>query len=537
MMSACLPETRNEMLGIPEGAILLSSERYAGHGDKTAVNGTDAFWVNGDKVYLNGSEYEVTVSDGKAYVSVNASDAMRSGELYGYYGAYGTPAWNSDTKYLIVGVPSEYTSSYNGGRQVIALPMAAYKPASDDNVDSIKFKHVTAAINVQLMDSLGEDVYVDKVVVTAEKHQLCSPTGITLDLKDDNLGNLLVSTTGGNRSVTVNIPGNACLVTNGTSNKVVQVPIRPIGDGDHLTIEVYCHGATKNYYYKYRPDAAVPALVRNELLTANVKLKLVANGGHVKEVTGQKIDLSTVGYAYTAKDGDTLYGTPQQSGSKFCTVSIEDGATITLNGVTAAGKSLSIRALGDATINLLGTNTITGGSNYAGIHGNSGKILTIQGTGSLYDSIFAYGTAAIGSCYGFTGCKYVINGGYITAIATNSAAAIGCAGSYSCGNITINGGTVIAKTTVNNAAAIGTSQNNSSTCGTITIENTVESVKATKGSGAVSCIGTGVKKSGTQTCGAVTIGGEPKTVRINEYDYNGADANGANNTYTYTPAN
>ena len=535
VMTACTPETRNQMLGIPDDAILLSTENFIGNDTKTAVSGTSVVWVGeGESIdfyvgTVDKQTKEVVVDGDNAYI---ASPLEGPGVIRGYYPSGicgGSPTSNTPS----IKYPSEYTCSVDGdGRQVIALPMVG-KASAD--AESIRFRHVTAAINVQLMDSLGEDIYVDKVEVISDAYALNSKYGAAVNINEDVpvcSGSPYESGSASDRIVTVTFP-TPFEVPAGSNNKSIQVPIRPIGS-DYLTIKVYCHSASKTYLYSYKPNVAVPALGRNEMLSAKVKLKLAANGGHVEQVVYRKINLANESSPFSAQNGDTLFGIPS---SNFI-VNISADATITLNGVNAAGKSLSIRALGNATINLLGTNnTITGNANYVGIHGKSGYTITIQGTGSLFDSVNVYGTAAIGSCYGYTGCNYIIKGGNITAIATNSAAAIGCAGSYSCGNITINGGTVIAKTTVNNAAAIGTSQNNSSTCGTITIENTVESVKATKGSGAVSCIGTGVKKASTQTCGAVTIGDEPQTVNIDGYDYNGVDANGANNTYTYTPAN
>ncbi len=470
VMTACTPETLNERLGIPEDAILLSSERFSGHGTKTSVSDLSVKWVDGDTVYLNGGEYSVTVDNsGNAYV--DASDEIKNNEVYGYYGVFGTPTWNKDSKQLVVGVPSVYTSSYDGTRQKIALPMVAYKPGAANKID---FKHVTAAINVQIMDSLGEDLYVDKVVVSSENYQICCPTGITLDLEDNNLGNLLVSTTSGNRRVTVNLPGNTFPVTNGSSNKVIQVPIRPIGTGDHLTIEVYCHGAIKNYRYSYRPDAAVPALGRNELLTAKVKLKLAANGGHVEEVvapTYRSVNMASATYPFTAQDGDTLYGT--RSGFSYTTITIPDGATVTLRDFKSS--AITIKAEGTSTVNLVGTNSVTSSMNRPAVFVSNGNTLTIKGTGTI--------TATGGSNSAGIGCGTTANG------------------YANCGNIEIEGGTINAKGG-SGAAGIGTGSNTDNICGNITIKSTVTSVTATKGSGATESIGKGNTNS---TCGTITI--------------------------------
>lgn len=496
VMSGCRPETRNQMLGIPDNAILLSTENFTSNNTKTAVSGTSVVWVDEDAIdfYVGSGEKqtkEVVVAGDNAYI---ASALTGDGIIRGYYptGICGSsPASNTPS----IKYPSEYICSVSGGRQVIALPMVGKASAG---ANAIRFMHVSAAVNVKLKNSVSEKLYVDKVEVISDAYALNSRYGAGVNINGDVpicTGSPYESSTASDRIVTVTF-STPFEVPAESSDKSIQVPIRPIGS-DYLTINVYCHSASKNYQYSYKPNDAVNALGRNEMITAMVDLN---TAGHMEALVYRKIDLKDVTSPFSAIDGDTLYGTP---GSNII-VNISDNATITLNGVTAAGKSLSIRALGDATINLLGTNTITGGTNYAGIHGKSGKTLTIQGGGSLYDSVFAYGVAAIGS-YATTGGQcgdIVIKGGNITAIATSSAAAIGCGSGYACGNITIEGGTIKAKTTVNNAAAIGTSQNASASCGNITIRNTVTSVTAIKGSGATASIGKGHASS---TCGTVTI--------------------------------
>ena len=199
---------------------------------------------------------------------------------------------------------------------------------------------------------------------------------------------------------------------------------------------------------------------------------------HVKSVTakvtaaaGPKLDLSSVTEATTIEDGYTLTGT---LGANVM-ISIADGATVTLDGVTIEGENsdwyqfAALTCEGNATIILKegSTNTLKGfKSGYPGIFVPEGKTLTIQGSGSLDAS--AEGAAGIG-------------GGY----------------ARHCGNITIEGGTITA-TGAYGAAGIGGGWKGN--CGDITIKNTVTSVTATKGSGA-SSIGAGKEGS----CGTVTI--------------------------------
>ena len=117
------------------------------------------------------------------------------------------------------------------------------------------------------------------------------------------------------------------------------------------------------------------------------------------------IDLSKLTADYEAQDGDVLTGTLDGKKQPY-KITIADGATVTLDGVTINGVSSSdvkwagITCLGDATIILKdgSKNTVKGFyEDYPGIQaGPTGKTLVIkgedQGTGSLDASPYDGGT-------------------------------------------------------------------------------------------------------------------------------------------------
>lgn len=203
------------------------------------------------------------------------------------------------------------------------------------------------------------------------------------------------------------------------------------------------------------------------------------------------LNLSTLTSDFTAQDGDVLTG----SLSGNYKVSIADGATVTLGGVTINGtndysyKWAGITCLGDATIVLADgtTNSVKGFVDYyPGILPAVGKTLTIEGTGSLTASsngiaagigsgkiscgnihiksgtINATGgmaSAGIGSGNNedVTCGTITISGGNVTAIGGESSAAIGCGMGGNCGNILIEGGTIVATAADSNrSTCIGT---------------------------------------------------------------------------------
>ena len=254
------------------------------------------------------------------------------------------------------------------------------------------------------------------------------------------------------------------------------------------------------------------------------------------------LDLATVTTDTTVGDGDTLTGTLGAN----VKISIADGATVTLDGVTINGvnnasyKWAGITCLGDATIILSGMDTVKGFQlYYPGIHVPQNKTLTIQGSGSLTarsngmgcgigggnqiacgNIVIAGGTiTANGGQYhagiggGTASCGDIsITGGTVTATSGMSGAGIGSGGQGSCGNISITGGNINA-TGGEYAAGIGSG--NTGSCGTVTITNGVTSVTATKGNSAQHSIGAGY----SGTCGTVTVGGATGAKTDSPYTY------------------
>jgi len=295
------------------------------------------------------------------------------------------------------------------------------------------------------------------------------------------------------------------------------------------------------------------SLRRTTPITEGTPVTIVPTGNlrRIKSITlvdasapaGLTLDLATVTTATTVEDGYTVTGTLGAN----VKISIADGATVTLDGVTINGVNdgnyewAGITCLGDATIILSGTNTVKGFfEDYPGIYVPQNKTLTIQGSGSLTASSNGYG-CGIGSGFQINGGNIVIAGGTITATGGTKAAGIGGAKQALCGNITITGGTVTATGgdsgpgigcgyygtcgnisitggTINAtggdyAAGIGSGEEGG--CGTVTITNGVTSVTATKGNSAQRSIGAG----NNGTCGTVTIGGATGAITDSPYTY------------------
>lgn len=363
----------------------------------------------------------------------------------------------------------------------------------------------------------------------------------TIDSRSDNTDMPALNNT--EHDFTASAPGTYqyfCLtITNVQSGDIMQLS----------EMKLFAKGAEATEITEYGPISATPdaaaseltVALRNENASADTytltaydgslytlkKAGVTFENGKYYEITAKlteltTIDLSTVTESeITVRNGNTITGTHDQELKIF----IADGANVTLNDVNITNGSIVCN--GNASINLVGTNTITAPANYAAVQiGDEGTTLTISGSGSL-EATGGDGSASIGTGLAQdeekTGGNITINGGTITATGGNFGAGIGCGQAYSktennnatnkCGNITITGGTVTATGSLT-AAGIGTGaavisyedRFASTICGDILI--TGGTVTANGDVGAAG-IGTGsittLVGTGSSKCGNITI--------------------------------
>ena len=265
-----------------------------------------------------------------------------------------------------------------------------------------------------------------------------------------------------------------------------------------------------NTYTVSRAAAAGPIYVAMLPVSSDKTLSFVANDAsdsYFKSVTGKALDvnnqytinvtmeqrlttnLSTLSADYEAQNGDMLTGKLASSRK----ISIADRAIVILKNVDinygttlTASSYAGITCLGDATLIVSGTDYVKSfDDGYPGIFVPSGHTLTITGSGMLYADGPKDDGAGIGS-------------------GRDNISAY-----RACGNIVLQGGTIWA-TGGSGAAGIGSGATANyvepqtgtpSSCGDITIRNSVTHIYATKGKGAQKSIGSGQYSN----CGTVTI--------------------------------
>ena len=254
-----------------------------------------------------------------------------------------------------------------------------------------------------------------------------------------------------------------------------------------------------------------------ELTSQTVNIVATDGSGNCWYCTQENMSFA-IGQTYQSSPTMTALGTESSADVYKMTGAgtIPAGKTVVLSGVNISNGQIACS--GNATIILMGTNSVTAAANYAAIKiGDSGTTLTITGSGSL-TAQGGDGSAGIGTDRNGSGGNIVINGGTVTATGGNYGAGIGTGlaqqATNTCGDITINGGTVTA-TGRTYGAGIGTgfSFSASNTCGNITIGTGVTRVTATKGNSSPNSIGKGsAQGSGAQTgTGTITIGGDATT--------------------------
>ena len=439
-----------------------------------ALNGNrlDATWEYNDMVLL--------FKEGDMYLcnmtaQSDGAETTLSGTLY-------RPLAENDVLILKNGVDPDYTTQ-NGSLEYIS-----------QNCD-----YAIATVTVKEITANGE-ILINETKAKFENQQAI--VKFTLSSLGSNIN-----------ATSLKVNGYTITPQDATNEFYVAIP-----DADAKNIYLSATDGTDTYTF-YKENAK---LVNGQYYAINVKSMTKAT----------KYDLSTLTDDTEIPDGTILTG--ELDGNYK--ISIADGATVTLSGITINGTNdeayqwAGITCNGNATIILEGENTVKGFyEGYPSIYIATDHTLTIDGTGSLNVSsnnraagigggdndcgnitinggtINAVGGnegAGIGGAYSYCG-DITINGGNITATGGQYASGIGGGGTMtSCGNITISGGTIIAQGG-KYAAGIGNGDGYmNSTCGDITIKNGVTQVTAIKGEDCEYSIGTGV---GGGTCGTITI--------------------------------
>lgn len=240
-------------------------------GTKVAVDGNTSTWVDGDMVLINGKEASVSVSGSNATVNLGEGNGVDA-PFYGVYPA-GIYTSNSGASYTLT-LPASYTYSASAGVQHLASPMVGYT----ENSTSMTFKHLTAAVTVQVVNyHYDYAIVVDSIEVVSNSYKLNGE--MTVSIASDITVDPVATDDASLKSVKM-LMGSGLTVAVGDST-AVQVPVLPVGDGNKFTVTVWVHRADQ---------ASIAVQLTREQTTGGSLLR--ANLGYARYTIGGPFSVS-----------------------------------------------------------------------------------------------------------------------------------------------------------------------------------------------------------------------------------------------------
>lgn len=386
----------------------------ASHAPQTRVSentdGSSSKWDGGEKIY-------VQVGNGTlgTYV-LNTDGTIDTGQSQpAYWGSNANrqvvKAWHTSTNHTSGDGTTVTLSNQSGGLAYI-LKNSEPSTANFGQSINLKFSHTLAKVRVVLQGDKSTGVNDVKI----KSFTSCTHTN-GADIKGSGVQGWItmnkIDKGGGTKYWEANVVPNATITE----------------------LQVNANGSTKNVTLYGKGITPIAAKINIITLTAGemtYNLNDYTSGGTIN-VTGKA----------------TITGSPK---SPYLQINLKDGADVTLQNVDMKRHYSPITCEGNVTITLSGTNIITGGNGTLSVSGEN-STLTIKEVSPSGGSLELktsdnYSPSALSLN---NGANLIIESGNITADAStseqggNGAAGIGSPDNESCGDITINGGTIIAK--------------------------------------------------------------------------------------------
>ena len=273
-LAACQPDSPADLAG----GLLLNIESTSSAGAKPAVDGIATTWLNGDIITVNGTDCTVQVISYEYNAKVLGVTAPRSGEHWFATSPAGLcPApdgagefwWEerlAASESFQFNYPREYTYAASFQKQMVAFPMVA---VAAGNANSLTFRHLAAAVQVQVETPMLMPIRLDSVVLEATSACLNGDASFTVDASFVPSISAPTSATPASyarRSVCLNCGSNT-IVTPGMPLRL-QLPVPPLPAGEELTVLVY--GTTLSPLANYDGDHWNRLAMRNSPSWGNV---------------------------------------------------------------------------------------------------------------------------------------------------------------------------------------------------------------------------------------------------------------------------
>lgn len=297
-----------------KGQFRLYAEGY-GNGTKVAIDGNASTWVSGDEVLINGETGTVSVSEGAATVNLGSEVEAP------FYGVYPADIYssNSGASYTLT-LPASYTYATSDGLQNLQSPMVAYAASGTD----MSFKHLTAAIGVQVVNYYGFTIEVDSIVVVSDSYKLNGTVEVTLSDSDPTV---TATAAANDAEKKVKMLGGSSLRVFAGDSTVVQIPVLPVGSGNHFTVRTYVHKVDQTAVVKTleKTQTTGGALARAEIGYARMATPGLFSVSASKKVIISQGNLQYQAFTGTWKFSETQYGFIGNTAGNTTVVSDREG--------------------------------------------------------------------------------------------------------------------------------------------------------------------------------------------------------------------
>lgn len=323
MMSGCVKDNGS--------SLRLVAEKHH-NGSKTSIDGTSVYWVEGDRVNINGVEYRLnTTSNTEASVEVTDYE---NATLISAYPADAIAA--IDESHVELNLPGVYTYSVVNNRQELAFPMAAKGVMESGGV--LNYKHLCAAVKVTVDNTSDYPLVMNSITVTSESSQLSGPVSINLTgigSADFNVPSIATDDAS-LRSVMLTFGVETVILASGESASF-DIPILPVASGDrlHFTInagEKKIPGVSVTGVYKYTSNniSVTQNVLRSQLIaTPEIPISPIASNvtyysSKVSVAAGRQVYFSQGDLEYNTNNSTWQFGEESDAYTSFSTPPIYD---------------------------------------------------------------------------------------------------------------------------------------------------------------------------------------------------------------------
>lgn len=289
-------------------SLRLVAEKHHG-GSKTSVDGVSVYWVEGDKVNINGSEYTLNTTS-STEASVEVTD-YENATLISAYPAEAVTALSES--HVELNLPGVYTYSLVNNRQEVAFPMAAKGVMQAGG--ELRYKHLCAAVKVTVSNTSPYPLVMNSIIVSSDASQLSGPVSIDLagiDASDFSVP-AVATDNASLRSVMLTFGVETVILSSGQSASF-DIPILPVASGDHLHFTINAGekkipGVSVTGVYKYTSnDITVTQNVQRSQLIATPDIPIAGDASNITYYSS-KVTVNASGKQVYFSQGDLEYNT------------------------------------------------------------------------------------------------------------------------------------------------------------------------------------------------------------------------------------